>query len=196
MNLKRRYIRSLLSASLFALATPSFADWTVNSEQSSIHFSSVKKNTIGEVHHFQELSGSLDDAGAFKVEIALASVNTGVEIRDTRMKEQLFQTSQFPKATISATLPKTLMSSLKKGATFNETVSFTLDLHGKKVELSTQVAIAVTKKEIIVSSIAPIMLDAAKFDLVPGIETLKQLASLDAIATAVPVTLHLVLTRN
>ena len=117
------------------------------------------------------------------------------KIRDTRMQEHLFETAKFPSANITAALPKELMKSLKKGASLSESVTFTLDLHGKKVELTGNVAINVSKKAIQVNTVAPIMLDAAAFDLVPGIEMLKKLAGLDAIATAVPVTLHLVLEK-
>ena len=195
MNIQRTIASSLISASLLTIGAPSFADWMINNEQSAIHFSSVKKNTIGEVHRFDQISGLLKKDGSFTAEIALASVNTGIEIRDTRMQEHLFETAKFPSANITAALPKELMKSLKKGASLSESVTFTLDLHGKKVELTGNVAINVSKKAIQVNTVAPIMLDAAAFDLVPGIEMLKKLAGLDAIATAVPVTLHLVLEK-
>lgn len=195
MTIQRTIAKTLLTATLFTLGAPSFADWTINNEQSAVHFSSVKKNTIGEVHHFDQISGSLKKDGSFNAEIALTSVNTAIEIRDTRMQEHLFETAKFPTANITATLSKELMKSLKKGATLDESVTFTLDLHGKKVELTSKVAISVGKKAIQVNTIAPIMLDAAAFDLLPGIEMLKKLAALDAIATAVPVTLHLVLEK-
>lgn len=195
MIMRRTLTHALLCASAIAMAAPSFADWSISSEQSAIHFSSIKKNTIGEVHSFGELSGALAKDGSFNAEIALTSVDTGIEIRDTRMQEHLFETAKYPSAKVSAALPKDLMKSLKKGASLTESVTFTLDLHGKQVELTSDVAIVVGKKTIQVDTIAPIMLDAASFGLVPGIETLKKLAGLDAIATAVPVTLHLVLEK-
>lgn len=195
MTMQRTIAKALLGASLLTLGASSFADWTINNEQSAVHFSSVKKNTIGEVHRFDQISGALKKDGSFTAEIALNSVNTGIEIRDTRMKEHLFETGKFASAIITTQLTPDLMKRLKKGATLNESVTFTLDLHGKKAELTSEVAISVSKKSIQVNTIAPIMLNAAAFDLVPGIEMLKTLASLDAIATAVPVTLHLVLEK-
>ena len=53
--------------------------------------------------------------GAARVEIDLASVNTGVEIRDERMREIFFQVADFPSATVTAQLDPQQFAALDSG---------------------------------------------------------------------------------
>src|SRR5690606_19855903 len=91
------------------------ADWQLNNDQSQLNFISTKKQNIAEIHHFGSLSGQLTETGAFTLNIDLDSVDTGVEIRDTRMKELLFNVMDFPTAELTAQVKPALINDLAVG---------------------------------------------------------------------------------
>lgn len=194
-TLKATCLASVLALGA-TLALPAFAggkkDWRVNTESSSIHFISIKKNSIGEVHHFKTLEGSLNKSGELLVSIDLASVETGIPIRNTRMQEHLFETAQFTTATITADVSGIAYDKLKKGKSINASTPFTLDLHGKQVTLNADVIITKkADKTLSVTTTKPIMLNAQAFGLEGGIQKLMELASLNAIASSIPITVTL-----
>ena len=72
---------------------PVQAAWTLNGDDSTLSFISTKAVNVAEIHKFTTLSGGVDDTGNVTgISIALASVDTGIEIRDDRMREMLFDT--------------------------------------------------------------------------------------------------------
>jgi len=182
-------IKSTATAVLLSLMSASaFADWTLDNEQSTVSFVSVKKGTVMEAHHFNTISGNLSEAGKFSLNIELSSVNTAIAIRDQRMSEHLFETSQFSHATINALIPAALLSSLKANKTIKTTLSSELSLHGQTLPISVIVSITkLTDGSLLVASVKPAIIKAADFELVKGIEKLRQLAGLPSISTTVPV---------
>ena len=82
------------------LSQAALADWSLNNEVSVLSFVSIKKNTIGETHRFNQLAGAINANGMFKASINLASVNTNIPIRDERMKSMLFDVAKFSQAEI------------------------------------------------------------------------------------------------
>lgn len=172
------------------------ADWSINNQSSAVQFVSIKKGSIGEVHHFGELSGTLTKAGTLKASITLASVDTGIEIRNTRMQEYFFETTKFPLATISAQIDPALLKRLKAGKSKTLQVPFELDLHGKKITLVADVIVSPQKGgDLVVTTAKPILLNATDFGFAAGIDKLKELAGLDAIASSIPVTVQLTLEK-
>ena len=79
----KRYVASL-SLAVLASAAPTWAEWQV-ADTSGIQFVSIKNNTIGEVSHFDMISGTVGDQGAVEVRVALDSVETNIGIRNDRM---------------------------------------------------------------------------------------------------------------
>ena len=191
--------KALLLSSLIgslAFAQTVAADWSINNKASAVQFVSIKKGSIGEVHHFGELNGTLTKAGALTASITLASVDTGIEIRNTRMQEHLFETTKFPLATISAQIEPTVLKSLKTGKSKALQVPFELDLHGKKVTLLADVIVNPQKGgNLVVTTAKPILLNATDFGFAAGIDQLKALAGLDTIASSIPVTVQLTLEK-
>lgn len=201
MILKTFKTTSLASALILTstLALPTLAhgktDWLVNADNSSVNFVSIKNSSVGEVHHFKALQGSLND-GQLLVNIDLTSVETGIDIRNTRMQEHLFETNKFTTATITANVSHIDYSHLKKGQSLKANISFTINLHGKKVILSTDVAITQHADDTLnVVTTKPIMLNAKDFGLEGGIAKLMELAGLKAIASSIPVTATLSLKK-
>ncbi|RPA32625.1 YceI family protein [Shewanella frigidimarina] len=181
---------SLLSTSVMA------GDWQVNQDHSRVSFISIKKADVAEVHHFKQVAGALTDAGAFSLSIDLSSVDTGIEIRDQRMQTVLFEVAQFPKLTLDAVVNPKLLAGLKVGDTLTTQVEATIKLHGQKQQKSFEVLVAkLSDKKMVISSLAPVIVQANEFDLVSGVEKLKEMAGLPSISLAVPVSFVLTLAQ-
>lgn len=179
--------RTLLALSA-CIALPASAAWTLDSDTSSLHFLSTKNAQITEVHSFDELSGTLSDGGKLSVTVPLTSVNTSIELRDTRMQEMLFDTTNFANATFTADVPAELMK-LKKGSSKTGSVTGELDLHGVKAPATFQVIVSkLANDKLTVSTTAPTVINASSFKLEGGIQALQDVAKLSSITLAVPVT--------
>jgi polyisoprenoid-binding protein YceI len=184
---------ALLATVIFSLNVQA-SDWVVDNEQSQLSFVSVKKVNIAEVHHFSQLSGGLTEGGEFIMDIELASVNTGIEIRDSRMKEFLFKVTDFPEARLSAQLDTELFESLAVGESAPATVEGNLSLHGQQQMLSFDVLVTkVSAEKLLVVSAQPAILNVADYELTQGVEKLRELAGLPSISQAVPVSFYLTL---
>ncbi len=169
------------------------ADWTLDSDISSIQFITTKNSAVAEVHRFKKLSGSIDSSGAGKVEIALDSVDTLVAIRNERMRELLFQTATFPNAVIGTQVDLDILEQLPVGAEQVVATSLAVSLHGNEAELPAKLRVsALGNGRYVVTTAQPLLLRASDFDLADGIEQLRGIAGLDSISTAVPVTVYLV----
>lgn len=186
------FMRIIAAIALFCLAAGAQALQLVPGS-SEVHFVSVKKGTVGEVHSFRQLSGSVDDNGQVDLSIDLGSVDTGIAIRDTRMKQFLFETDQYPQAVFSATVDIKRARSLKPGQSYDADVSGELNLHGMSADIKAAVrVVALTGNRLLVYTRQPIVLNATDFDLVDGIEKLQQLAGLPNIDHVIPVTFSVV----
>ncbi|MCT8986193.1 YceI family protein [Shewanella phaeophyticola] len=185
---------------LFAAGLLSFqamaGDWQINQDHSRVSFISVKKNDIAEVHHFKQVAGSLTEAGAFALSIDLNSVDTGIKIRDDRMQTVLFEVAQFPQLKVNAVINPQLLMGMKVGDTLTTKIDATVELHGKKQQKSVEVLVAkLSDDKLVVSSFAPLLVQADEFNLVTGVEKLREIAGLPSISLAVPVSFVLTLAQ-
>ncbi|KZN37120.1 hypothetical protein N474_22360 [Pseudoalteromonas luteoviolacea CPMOR-2] len=173
--------------------TPIVQPLVLNPQSSSLHFVSTKKQHLVEAHTFENLSGVISTEGEARIAIDLASVDTGNETRDDRMKAFLFDTELFPTAEVSASVDYATVTSLPIGSTEKQTILATVNLKGIIAEVNADIVIRrLTSNKILVQSLTPIVLDATDFGLESGIETLKTLAGLSVISYAVPVSFNLV----
>lgn len=169
-----------------------FADWSLKADESSLHFISIKKDSIGEVHHFQQLEGSITEVGEFQFSVNLARVETNIPIRNERMNEFLFETTKFPVATGKGKLSMADIQKLGVGETVSMIVPVAIELHGKAVTKNVSFQVAKLKEDkLLAVTPVPFILDAADFDLTAGVDKLRELALLPNIAQAVPVTASL-----
>lgn len=191
--MKKALIGLLLSS---VMVSVSASPWTVDSKNSNVNFISTKKVNVAEVHQFHAFSGQLDDSGKFSLSIDLASVWTNVEIRDTRMKEQLFEVGKYPKLTLSANVDNEIVNSIAVGGTSVMDISADLTLHGITQTMPISVTVArLSENQILVVSTQPAVINAANFELSAGIEKLREIAGLTSISQAVPVSFILTLNR-
>ncbi|EAQ97503.1 YceI family protein [Congregibacter litoralis] len=185
---------SILTTSLFltGMSMSSLADWELDGERSTVQFMSVKNASVAELHHFRSITGGISDTGAAQVALDLDSVETLVPIRNQRMRELLFETVRFPAAILRAEVPKSL-SELPVGETRDTAIEVEVDLHGAKQSYTTEVLVTRLKDgglQVVISE--PLLVKAADFGLADGIEVLREVAGLQSISTAVPVSGQLV----
>lgn len=172
------------------------ANWQVTSTDSRVSFVSVKKGEIGEVHHFKQLEGTLNDKGEFELKIPLASVSTGIEIRDERMQTLLFDVAQFPTLSLMAQVDAKAVDALAVGDTKQFDIDGKISLHGKEQSKTFSVLVAkLSDKKLFVSSLQPVVVNANEFALTAGIDKLREIAGLTSISTAVPVSFVLTLAQ-
>ncbi|SDJ50981.1 YceI family protein [Microbulbifer yueqingensis] len=186
-----------LAASLACLSQAAFAGWEVSAEQSEISFVSVKKTRVAETHKFNSVSGDVTDSGRATINIALASVETGIPIRNERLQSMLFHTERFPTATVSAQIDSDKLAGLQAGQSYSAEVPLKLSLAGSQHTESAKLRVTgLEGGRALVTTAEPIVIDAADYGLVQGIEKLREVAGLDAISPIVPVTFQLVLDRS
>lgn len=179
------------------LAAPVQADWMLDSDNSALSFVSTKAINIAEVHRFAELEGRISEAGEVDLTIALASVDTGIELRDERMREMLFDTANYATAKVTATIDVDDFDSLAPGDTREVMVDATLALHGESKLLPIQLLVTRSgESRMLVTTAKPVVVNAPEFKLAEGVERLREVAGLPNISTAVPVTFVLSFERT
>lgn len=184
--------KTLFLICVLLFAGSAHAGWKLDGASSGVSFVSIKKSSVAEVHHFTALSGTIDDQGHVRVAIELASVESLIPVRNSRMRSMLFEVARFPKAGISAKVDPRLLSDLGTGEPFAFSTTMTLDLHGRKHDLPVDVVlIRLADGSLMAMSATPIIVKAADFGLDAGIERLREVAKLSRIAMAVPVNFHL-----
>ncbi|WP_434925938.1 YceI family protein [Shewanella sp. HL-SH2] len=172
------------------------SDWKVNNSQSTVSFISIKKADVGEVHRFKQIEGVLGDSGGFSLTIDLSSVDTGISVRDDRMQGLLFEVAQFPKLQLTANINPKLISDLKVGETLTTQVDAKVALHGEQQVLPFNVVVAkLSATKMLVTSLMPVVVHAGDFNLVSGVEKLRDIAGLTSISLAVPVSFVLTLSQ-
>lgn len=178
------------------LATGSaMANWQLDLASSSLHFISTKNEHISEMHTFDRLSGGLSDKGELTVDVDLTSVNTMIEIRNTRMQSMLFNVEQFATASFSADLPAEVMA-LAPGNTLNVQQSGVLSLHGVNADVTFDVRVVrVSESQLLAYTVKPTIINASQFGLTAGVQALQKIAGLNSIGYAVPVSFSVVLNR-
>lgn len=162
--------------------------WSLAPEQSSLTFLSTKKGTVTEVHRFNELSGSISPDGTATVTIGLESVQSGIDIRDVRMRFLLFQVDTYEEATITAQIDPAAVAAVWDDMKMTTEIPFTLNLHGVEKELMIPVTISRLGQNMVsVSSAEPFIVNAADFALEGGIAQLSEAVGNIGISAAVPV---------
>lgn len=190
----RKILRTVTSACvLLGVASLAQAQWELDNSHSSVDFISIKNGSVAESHHFSSLVGYLGEDGTVQVTIELDSVETLIPIRNERMREMLFHTADFATATVSTQVDPGVLSEVAAGGVVTTDIQVTLELHGESADLKVPVTVFSEQGEgLRVLSTRPVLVNAGDFGLASGVEALREVAGLDSIATAVPVTFHLV----
>ncbi len=165
--------------------------WTLDSENSKLAFGSIKKDKIGEVHSFERISGTVSDTGAVAINIDLTSVQTNIEIRDTRMVEHVFK--GMADASLAAQIDMAAVSALGLGETTVIDVAGTLSLVGTNVDIETEMFVArLSESTVVVTTNDMIFLNLESAGIDASVTKLMEIAKLPSITRTSPVTLRLV----
>lgn len=172
-------------------------DWQLDTERSTVSFVSIKSGEIAEAHSFSGLSGSVTTDGRAELVIDLDTVETGIDIRNERMREHLFQTDRFATARVTTTLDLAALADLGVGERRSLTLPAVLDLHGMRLDLEADVTVTdIDGRQVLVESRAPVMVHVEDFGLAGGLATLQELAGLPSITPVSPVSFSLLFTRG
>lgn len=181
------------AAALLALvATPVLSEtWTLNAEGSHLAFASVKNDYIGEVHTFDGLSGTVSDTGATDIEIDLTTLETMIDIRNERMAEFVF--NAVPSARLTTEIDMAATEALAVGDMMEMEVDAVLSFIGTELDLTTNmVVVRLSEDRVMAMTSDMVFLETDVAGIDAGIDVLQELASLDHISRAVPVTMRLV----
>lgn len=190
-------IKSLLTAAIMCATGVVQADWSLNSDASSINAVSVKKTAVAEVHKFKKLSGAIDDQGQLSINIDLASIESMIPIRNERLRNMLFEIQKFPAATVTGQLNMSKVAQLQIGGRLLLDTPFNLSLHGHMKTANAKVTVQkLANGSLQIFTQEPIILKALDFDLLTGIQNLQKVAKLSAIATAIPISGQLIFERS
>ncbi len=198
----KKKLSSLILMSGLLSSPLAWADWHINDAQSNFNFSSVKAAQVGpdaitEVHQFQQLEGSLKKDGTFEFSIPVQSLNTGIEIRDERMLDKLFQHTNHAAIQITGQVDLATLGDLKPGEWQDLELESTLTLLGQSHPIKAHVRyIDLGNQRFMVNTLEPIIVNGNEFGLSEGIVSLQEIAGLAFIAHTVPVNFSLVFVPN
>ncbi|MDA0687928.1 MAG: YceI family protein [Proteobacteria bacterium] len=181
---------TVLVASLFSSLAS--AHWSLNNDASTLSFVTVKAEHVAEVHTFDVLSGEIADDGSVEITIELASVNTLIPIRNERMQAMLFETNMFPEATITADIDLDGFTAMTPGASEAIQLNFSLNMRETSRSYTADVLVTRLENGLVASTLKPVVVTAEQFDLITGVEALREVAGLPSISRAVPVSFTVV----
>jgi hypothetical protein len=149
------------------------------------------------VNRFRSLRGSVGDDGKVQLQVPLETVDSGIPLRDERLRKQLFEVEKFASAQIGAQLDIAPLLTLAAGAQMELRLPLTVTLHGQSQSYSSELLVTrLDDRRFQVVTLAPLLLNAEDFGLAAGIEALRQLAGLKTISLAVPVSAVLIFTAG
>ncbi|KAA0996682.1 YceI family protein [Pseudomonas sp. ANT_J12] len=193
----RSFCKTLAFLLLTGATLSAHADWYLDGESSRLSFISTKNANISEVQRFLVLHGKVDPTGLAQVEVEMDSVNSGIPLRDERMRKDLFEIQTFPDAVITAQIDLRPINDLAPGAQLELRLPLTVSLHGKQHQYTTELlATRLDDRRFQVVTLEPLVINAEDFDLAPGLDSLRKVAGLSAISLSVPVSAVLIFTAR
>jgi polyisoprenoid-binding protein YceI len=171
--------------------------WRLDSAASSLTFNTTKSGAAGvggltETMQFTALKGVLSPAGRIEFSVDLASVESGIDLRNERLRTMLWDTATHPGASFSATLNA---SDLKKVQEGREPVAVSLEgqltMAGTSRPLKVELQVTPVQSRRLVNTRQPFIVNAEDFGLRPGVEALRQIMGLNYLSSSAPVSLQL-----
>jgi outer membrane protein OmpA-like peptidoglycan-associated protein len=167
-------------------------DWVLNPRLSHVYLQTVKNNAIFETHQFTVVEGGVDKNGEASVRIDLASLETGIDIRNVRMRFLLFETYKFPYAQIGARLDKDTLQPLAIATRIAYPLELTVAMHGMVNAVKAMVWVTrIDATTVSVSTIQPIIVATETFGLTGGLAKLAEAVGGIPIAAGASLTFDL-----
>lgn len=180
----------------FLASTTAFAGghitWNAVEDESRVAFGSIKKDTVGEVHHFNTISGMVKEDGTMELAVDLGSIETNIDIRNERMAEHVFK-GGMATATISGEIDMEELNALKAGETTLFDFEGVLAFAGANVDIEAEMHVArLTDDRVLVSTADFLLLSTEDLGINAGIDELMKLAKLPGITRVTPVAVRVV----
>lgn len=187
-----RIANLLIAGSMIVVCAGATAAWKLDNDASELNFISTKNEHISELHQFGSLQGTLSDQGQLEVQVKLDSVQTNIPIRNERMQEHLFNVTQFPMASLTASLPEEIIN-LSEGQSVKLDLNTKIRIKGS--ENSQIIGLLVSKNSdgsFVATTTQPVIINSADYALDDGVTKLKEIAMLNSISMTVPVSFSVV----
>ena len=186
--------RCVLGALVLLAAVTGVADWRLEPGSSTIGFTTVKADHVAENHRFDTFSGRVSEAGEVRLVVPLDSANTGIAIRDERIRDLLFDGRTIEAVVTSRVDPQAIPM---PGATDTIDLAMSVSLIGLSIDLVSPVLVTrVGEDQVMVSSQGPVLLNVERLGWASGVEKLREIAGLPSISHAVPVSFVLTFKRD
>lgn len=189
-------MKKSLFIALLMLSQSVLAEWVLDNKASTLDFITTKNVSKTEVQTFNAMQGQIQGKTA-TITVDLSSVDTGIEIRDQRVQELLFNVVKFPSATASINIKEADVNAIKTGQMITMHVDAVINLHGVKQTVPVQLeVVALAQNKRLVISRHPVIVNLTNFNLLDGVNALRDIAKLQSINVAVPVTFSLLFTQK
>ncbi len=165
-----------------AQSAPFDREWTLQPEASTLRFQSVKNTSVVESSAFATFVGRIGTDGEAELRVLLDSVDTGIDLRNVRMRFLFFETFKFPEAVVTTRIDPEMIADLPQVRRKSITLPFTITLHGVTQERTADVVVTLLSDDMVaVSSGTPISLLTKDFGLDEGVRKLEEAANVSII---------------
>ena len=150
-------------------------DWVLDPSRSNVYMQTEKLQNTVEKQRFNSLEGNVTRNGDATIKIDLNSLDTGIDLRNVRMRFLLFETFKYPEAVITGKIDRSKLTDLATRSRISYTLHAKVNLHGVSKEFDIPVEIArVNDHTVNVSTIEPVAVPGEAFNLMQGIEKLRE----------------------
>ena len=170
-------------------------DWVLSASLSHVYMQTEKLEATIERHQFKSVEGSVTRDGDATIKLDLASLETGIDLRNVRMRFLLFEVFKYPFGVITAKLDKSRLQYLTdpKAPVKAYPITLSVNMHGIVNEIQTEVWIARTSDNTVsVSTVNPIVVSAESFGLTKNVAKLVDAVNGIRIVPSASITFDLV----
>lgn len=170
-------------------------DWVLNADQSHVFMQTEKLDHVIERHQFTSVEGHVSKDGDATVKIDLASLETGIDLRNVRMRFLFFETFKYPYAEITARLDKSKLQFLTAARAPEKSYPLTLNvnLHGLVKEIKTDVWVKrLSDTTVSVATVNPIVVSTDTFGFTENLAKLADAVGGIHIVPSASITFELV----
>lgn len=163
-----------------AMASPFKDGWELQGNASSVVFDAHVIGSEASVSFFADSAGGIASDGATEVLVSLESIDSGDALRDARVRFLLLESFRMPHARVTARVEPDRLAGLEIGARTRISQPVTLELNGVSREIeATMDIVAISETAVSVTSLQPIPVELADFDLLTGLEKLERRAGVE-----------------
>lgn len=200
-------MKKILLLTLLVLSNTAFAklnfvttthegEWALDNTVSTLNFTTTKNSSKTEIQTFKKLQGKISGTKV-ALNVDLSSVDTGIEIRDERLRKLFFNIAKFPTASVTLDIKKNDIYPMKPGQIKTLQLDAEITIQGIEQIMPVQLQVVeLEKNQRLIFSSQPIIIDLKNFNLLKGVNRLREIAKLKSINAAVPVTFSLLFTKE